>query len=65
MASGSVPERLLEWYEDNRESGGGRGSASSRGGGKRNANLERAERVARSGGSASDVREAIYGDMPF
>lgn len=62
MASGSVPERLLEWYEENRE---GSGTASSRAGNGRNANLERAERVAKSGGSKDDVVAAMYGDIPF
>ena len=64
MASGSVPERLLEWYEANPSSGSGRGGASSRSGGSRNANLARAERVARSGGNSRQVREALY-DLPF
>lgn len=66
MAAGYTPERLLEWYEANRESsGGGRGGASSRGGGSRNSNLDRAERVARSGGTSAQIRNAIYGDLPF
>ena len=63
MASGSVPERLLEWYEAN-PSSGSRGGASSRSGGSRNSNLERAERVARAGGNSRQVREALY-DIPF
>ena len=67
MAAGYVPERLLDWYYDNREesSGGRGGGAASRGGGSRNSNLANAERVARSGGSSSDIRAAIYGDIPF
>lgn len=66
MAAGYTPERLLEWYEANRDSsGGGRGDASSRGGGSRNSNLDRAESVARSGGNSTQIRDAIYGDLPF
>ena len=65
MASGSVPPRLLEWYEANRTSGGGhRGGGASSRGGSRNSSLDRAERVARSGGSSSDIRAALY-DLPF
>ena len=62
MASGSVPARLLEWYEENRS-----GSASSRSGGARNAALERMERAVRSGGSVSrsQAMSSVYGDLPF
>lgn len=63
MAAGYTPERLLEWYEANRESSGG--GASSRGGGSRNSNLDRAESVARSGGNSTQIRDAVYGDLPF
>ena len=66
MGAGYTPERLLDWYIANRESsGGGRGGrGGARGGGSRNSNLDRAERVARSGGSSSDIRAALY-DLPF
>lgn len=62
MASGSVPERLLDWYEANRG-----GSASSRSGGGRNSNLERMERQVRQGRSVSRsaAMSNVYGDLPF
>ena len=63
MASGSATAHMREWYAGNRQ-GGGRSGASSRGGRARNSNLERAERVARSGGSSGDVLSAMYG-LPF
>ena len=62
MAAGYTPERLLEWYESNREGGGS--SASSRSGQNRSVNLEKAEQAARAGKGSRAVLEALY-DLPF
>ena len=54
---------MREWYGEHR--GGGKSGASSRSKSSRNSKLERAERIARQGGSSSDVIASIYGDIPW